>query len=161
MTCPYYKESSSRLGNVYGYCTVEDKNGDPVSSDEYYEYCRQSERYYTECPRYASANGSICFITQAVCGLKRMPDHCYIMETLRRFRDEHLTESETQAYYDSSKAVVPYIQKQDAVVKNKLLNYIMEKVTQAVELIETGKRAEAHAVYIDVMTSLNAMVENG
>lgn len=85
MSCPFYKFESSFFGGDY-YCIKQEKT---IDSDTYYKYCRNYD--YRDCPIYKhqSSSGG-CYLTSACTAARGLPDECYELQTLRRFRDEWL-----------------------------------------------------------------------
>ena len=96
---------------------------------------------YAFVPRFSSSSGSSnntkrkkksgCFLTTACCQYKGLPDDCYELQTLRKFRDEVLPKMDngpeiTELYYEVAPQIVAEIEKADN--KNELLEYIYNKI---------------------------------
>lgn len=87
--------------------------------------CGQRFYYYptgTKCPRCGyngkKSSSSDCFITTACVRAKGLPDDCYELTTLRRFRDEVLLKSPdlkgyVEDYYQKAPLIIAEIDKLD------------------------------------------------
>lgn len=100
-SCKYYEFSGE---NSKGYC----------SWFKAYYYADDSCKHYEEG---SSSSSGGCFLTTACCKYKGLPDDCAELETLRRFRDTYLKETEygselIRAYYESAPALVERIELQ-------------------------------------------------
>ncbi len=107
MSCPHYYFKNSDF-----YCL---KREEYVSSDTYYQYCRNYD--YGDCPVYkAEGVSGGCYITTAcVCALG-CPDNGIELTTLRNFRDTYLKrrpggEKDVQEYYRYAPLIVEEIDK--------------------------------------------------
>lgn len=98
-----------------------------------------------------SAGGGGCYITTAVCESLSLPDDCYSLQTLRRFRDTYMMETNVRRsfvreYYQTAPAIVDRIrQRKDARMLFQRLydDYILP----AVIAIECGQLAGAFKIY--------------
>ena len=104
MSCSYYQFRN----NDY-YCN---KKGDYVNSDAYSRYCKGYS--YSDCPIYKNESSSGCYLTSACVEAKGLPDDCYELTTLRRFRDEWLSSQPYGAediaeYYRTAPTIVTAI----------------------------------------------------
>ena len=103
MSCPYY---------WYNYHYACRKSGKDVNEDTYDKYCKNYD--YEDCPIYKGNDTSGCFLTSACVNAKGLPDDCYELTTLRKFRDEYLSkqecgECEIAHYYHVAPAIVERI----------------------------------------------------
>ena len=79
MSCQYYKWNSDY------WCM---KNNHRVSDSDYYTYCRNYN--YSDCPTYKHQESSGCYLTTLVCIILKKDDHDYVLDTMRKFRDNYL-----------------------------------------------------------------------
>ncbi len=152
MSCPYY------WYNNHFACR---KSGKDVNEDIYYKYCRNYD--YGDCPIYKGNDTSGCFLTSACTEAKGLPDDCYELTTLRRFRDEYLAKQECgpceiRHYYQTAPSIVAKIKAgfyADAVF-DKIYD---ELVVPCVKLIEQGKLERAHEIYREYILMLENQEE--
>lgn len=146
MSCPFYKFESSFFGGDY-YCIKQEK---AVDSDVYYKYCRDYD--YRDCPIYKhdSSSGG-CYLTSACTAARGLPDDCYELQTLRRFRDEWLKHQPDGVlliakYYEIAPKIVEKI---DAREDNPALygEIYTNLVEPCVKMIEDGNFAAALELY--------------
>ncbi len=116
-----------------------------------------SGRYY-DC--YDYKNGSMCFITTAVCLTMGKPDDCDELTEMRRFRDEWLrfqpdgTEL-IENYYKTAPTIVEQINKEDnrkEIFASIYRDYILPCVEQA----KKGCYSESKKIYVAMVDRLNA-----
>ena len=146
MSCPFYKFESSFFGGDY-YCIKQEKT---VDSDVYYKYCRDYD--YRDCPIYKheSSSGG-CYLTSACTAARGLPDDCYELQTLRRFRDEWLKYQPDGVlliakYYEIAPKIVERIDAQE----DRLRVYdeiYCNLVAPCVKMIEDGNFADALKLY--------------
>lgn len=146
MSCPFYKYESGFFSGDY-YCVKQEK---AVNSDIYYKYCRNYD--YTDCPIYKheSSSGS-CYLTSACTAARGLPDDCYELQTLRRFRDKWLKQQPDgilliARYYEVAPKIVTAIDARD----DRLAVYdsiYQELVIPCVKLIEQENFAETQTLY--------------
>lgn len=141
MACSYY----TFRNNDY-YCL---KKQDYVNSDCYYKYCRNYD--YSYCPIYKGGSSGGCYLTSACVETKGLPDDCYELMTLRKFRDGWLREqkdgeADIAAYYSSAPAIVEAIKKRPDSMTVFDMIYV-ELVRPCVDWIEQGKLEEARQHY--------------
>lgn len=148
MSCSYY---TFRQGDFY--CA---KKGDYVNEDVYYKYCRKYD--YADCPIYKGDSSGGCYLTSACMYAKGLPDDCYELETLRKFRDTWLGATEegrvvVERYYEVAPRIVSAI---NETMDNKAVyeTLYQKMVKPCVELIEQKKYEEALEVYRDSMLQL-------
>lgn len=141
MACSYY----TFRNNDY-YCL---KKQDYVNSDCYYKYCRNYD--YSYCPIYKGESSGGCYLTSACVEAKGLPDDCYELMTLRKFRDGWLREqkdgeADIAAYYSTAPAIVDAIKKRpDSMTVFDMI--YAELVRPCVDWIEQGKLEEARRHY--------------
>ncbi len=140
MSCPYYWYNSHYA------CR---KTGKDVNEDTYYKYCRNYD--YDDCPIYKGNDTSGCFLTSACVEAKGLPDDCYELTTLRKFRDEYLAnqpggKAEICEYYHIAPQIVEAIKAggESQAVFTRLYE---ELVKPCVGLIEAGENEQAHTLY--------------
>ena len=148
MSCSYY---TFRQGDYY--CS---KKGDYVNSDVYYKYCRNYD--YSDCPIYKGDTSGGCYLTSACMCSKGLPDDCHELETLRRFRDGWLKDSENgvaaiQKYYVLAPKIVSAIN--ETMDSKSAYEMIYDKMVRpCVEFIEQGKNTEALELYKNMTLEL-------
>lgn len=141
MSCSYYV---FRQGDYY--CT---KKSDYVNSDVYYKYCRNYD--YADCPIYKGDSSGGCYLTSACMYAKGLPDDCYELETLRRYRDTWLKSSEEGAavikqYYEIAPKIVSAIN--ETKDSKTVYEMLYEKMVKpCVAFIEQGKYEETLQLY--------------
>ena len=149
MSCSYYTFRQ----NDY-YCT---KKRDYVNSDVYYKYCRNWD--YADCPIYkGNSSSGGCYLTSACVYAKGLPDDCYELETLRKYRDTWLKGSAegltlVAQYYETAPKIVSAIN--DTVNSKSIYEMIYEKMIKpCVALIEQKKYQETLELYRAVTIQL-------
>lgn len=147
MSCPYY---------WYNYHYACRKSGKDVNEDTYDKYCKNYD--YGDCPIYKGNDTSGCFLTSACVEAKGLPDDCYELTTLRKFRDEYLAnlecgKCEIAHYYHVAPAIV------EKIKANKDSNTFFERiyielVVPCVKMIEEANLSGAHKHYRDYVVAL-------
>ena len=144
--CRYYYYDSG-----YSCELKREKEGNSsIDSDTVHRYCWGY--HYEECPRYKGGQSSSgCFLTSACVEAKGLPDDCYELTTLRRFRDEYMRSkpngvSDICEYYHTAPVIVEKIKQLPNALEafEKLYN---ELVVPCVNLIEADKNEEAYIAY--------------
>ena len=140
MSCPYY-----HWNNHYA-CR---KTGKDVNEDTYYKYCRNYD--YGDCPIYKGNDPGGCYLTSACVEEKGLADDCHELTILRAFRDGYMRTTPTGAadiceYYHTAPAIVEKIKAQPNA-KDIFDRIYSELVLPCVEMIESGKNAEAYSAY--------------
>lgn len=100
----------------------------------------------------------LCYITTAVCSSRNQPDDCYELETLRRYRDDYLAQTESgrqliEEYYDIAPGIVMAVgMRPDApeIYEGLYKNYLLP----CIRLIEKDKKEECRELYIDMVQEL-------
>lgn len=152
--CKYYYYDS-------GYCCELQKRKTESSSiddDTVHRYCWGYN--YSECPLYKSENDSSgpCFLTSACVEAKGLPDDCYELTTLRRFRDEYMKQQENGKceithYYLIAPAIVDRIK--SSADSQRIFEKIYEDlIIPCVRLIERGDYEQAHRKYREYVMML-------
>lgn len=94
-----------------------------------------------------------CFLSTAACQFKGLPDDCDELETLRRFRDDHLLKSEHGAamvahYY----SVAPDIA--ESLIDPEELESVWQVISHCAQNIRLGHFEQATSEYIALVRSL-------
>ncbi|MBE6976596.1 MAG: hypothetical protein E7439_05315 [Ruminococcaceae bacterium] len=150
--------------NGYSCALKREKEGySSIDSDTVHKYCWGY--HYSDCPRYRS-NDSYqpsggCFLTSACVEAKGLPDDCYELTILRKFRDEYLAKQENgqceiRHYYVVAPSIV------EKIKKSPDANSVFEKiyhdlVLPCVQMIENFNLSEAHALYRSYVMTLEKM----
>lgn len=125
-----------------------------VDSDWAHRYCWGY--HYDDCPYYRNKSDLVpdsggCYLTSACVYAKGLPDDCYELETLRRFRDEYMMviphgPEDIQRYYTIAPFIVKCINSKENSMRQ--WNEIYEDlVVPCVGLIEERRFAETYAKY--------------
>lgn len=141
--CKYYDSNTRERGK--GYC-------------EYYKEYRWPDS--NTCSHFEGDSGSsgACYLTTACTASRNLPDDCYELETLRRFRDTYLVSlsngaEEIKEYYNVAPRIVEEINKMDN--SNEIWNGLYnDMVLPCVQLIEKNRNEEAYVRYKDVSLEL-------
>lgn len=155
--CSYYYYDSG-----YSCALKREKEGNSsIDSDIVHRYCWGY--HYRDCPRYIAKNGGSsdgCFLTSACVEAKGLPDDCYELTTLRKFRDEYLAKqecgkSEIAHYYHVAPTIVERIKtsKESVKVFDQIYN---ELVSPCVTMIEKCNLSGAHDLYRAKVQELQA-----
>ena len=153
--CMYYYYDSG-----YSCALKREKEGNSsIDSDTVHRYCWGY--HYRDCPRYIAKNGGSsdgCFLTSACMEAKGLPDDCYELTTLRKFRDEYLAKQECGKYeivhyYHVAPGIVERIKTGEnaTAVFEKIYE---ELVMPCVKLIEDGQLEKAHEKYREYVMML-------
>lgn len=97
--------------------------------------------------------GSGCFITTAVCSHRGLPDDCYELTVLRKFRDDYLLSSNegstlVSQYYKSAPDIARKL------TKHQDLEFAWGKISECIKHIENKKYSEAIASYKNMFNAL-------
>ena len=151
--CRYYYYDSG-----YSCALKREKEGNSsIDSDTVHRYCWGY--HYEECPRYKAGQSSGgCFLTSACVEAKGLPDDCYELTTLRKFRDEYIANQEggkceIAHYYHVAPTIVERIKKSSNAMATFEKIYA-DLVIPCVKLIEDGDYASAHNKYREYVTML-------
>lgn len=96
-----------------------------------------------------SAIGGGCFITTAICKTLGLPDDCYELQTLRKFRDTWFTENnpdDIKQYYAEAPAIVAAI---DSSAHSTHIYKVFNRdyIHPAIVAIEQGRNEDAYNIY--------------
>lgn len=122
-----------------------------VDSDWVHRYCWSYD--HDECPYYRNQSDSSggCYLTSACIHTKNLPDDCYELSTLRKFRDTYIKNSpngnkDIKDYYNAAPRIVDSINSQPD--SDEIWKRIYDQlIIPCVHLIETGKFQEAYDKY--------------
>ena len=131
------------------YCKCKDcEYIDPTEKNGYKWYCTYRKTYedpeeVQEC-RYFKKRGSGsggCFLTTVCCEERGLPDDCYELTQMRRYRDEVLNQSDVgrkivQFYYEEAPRIVEQIKKSNK--KNEICDWIYKEIIEVINLYESG-----------------------
>lgn len=159
--CMYYYYDSG-----YSCALKREKEGNSsIDSDTVHRYCWGY--HYRDCPRYIAKNGGSsdgCFLTSACVEAKGLPDDCYELVTLRKFRDEYLAKQECGKceiahYYHVAPAIVERIKERENTTS------IFEKiysdlVAPCIKMIEDSNFTGAHELYRNYVLMLEKQYIN-
>lgn len=144
-TCEYFKFEGN---HTKGYCSWF---GSYYWDDDSCNHWREG--------RSGSSSGG-CFLTTACCTYKGLPDDCYELETLRRFRDTYIKaqpygEELITTYYREAPGIVESIGK--AENRDEILEGMYQEITDIIALIEEGKNDEAVIRYMMMLHRLSVL----
>lgn len=138
----------------------EKEGNSSIDSDTVHGYCWGY--HYEECPRYkrykeGQSSGG-CFLTSACVEAKGLPDDCYELTTLHKFRDEYLAKQECgkreiEHYYHVAPVIVDRI-KNNSNACAAFEQIYNDLVIPCVKLIEKGDYMSAHKKYREYVTML-------
>ena len=151
--CAYYYYDSG-----YSCALKREKEGNSsIDHDTVKRYCWGY--HYEECPRYKDRNGSGgCFLTSACVEAKGLPDDCYELTMLRKFRDEYLAKldcgkCEIAHYYQVAPAIVAKIKAMPNALE-VFEGIYDELVLPCVRMIEQAHKEDAHVLYRSYVTRM-------
>lgn len=131
-------------------------------------HCRAHEAYYypdDSCGNWkekgSTSGGTVCFLTTACCSHKGLPDNCYELESLRKFRDTYLKEQSygeklIRAYYRDAPGYVKKLNEQPD--KDELYENIYQQILEIVRLLEAEKYTDAVVDYMFMVYSLKCLL---
>tara|TARA_R110001592_G_C13149786_1_gene748071 strand:- start:949 stop:1392 length:444 start_codon:yes stop_codon:yes gene_type:complete len=96
-----------------------------------------------------------CFITTAVCSQRGLPDNCYELTVLRKFRDDYLLSCDegstlVSQYYKSAPDIARKL------TNNQDLAFAWERISECITHIENKKYSEAITSYRNMFNALSA-----
>ncbi len=160
--CPFYYFDSSFWSSSYCCRLLENKGRDYRMGDDWAnQYCRGYN--YEKCPYYNNrsdmkSENSGCYLTSACVQVRGLPDNCYELQTLRRFRDLYMMNSiegrkEVEKYYDLAPKIV------DKINRTNEADCIYERIYEnliipCVKLIECGDNEACFKLYYDYTQKL-------
>lgn len=165
MGCPYLDER----GVGRHWCEVQREY---VDDGTFNSYCYHSLDYH-DCPSWDNHNhevideggsgarraqGDNCYLTSACVHAKNLPDDCYELETLRRFRDGYLFNQphgadDVAEYYRVAPLIVDAISHEKNSME-KWDDLYARLVSPCVRLIDNGQYREAYDLYKDISLGL-------
>lgn len=127
----------------------------------YKGYCSYYRKYYDPddkiCSHYSAGDSGGCFLTTACCAHKNMPDDCYELSMLRKYRDSFLKSTPegkklVDEYYEIAPKLVEKINQSEN--KDKVYDFIYSEIVQCVSMVEQGKNDEVCEKYKALVFSL-------
>lgn len=144
--CKYYYYDSG-----YSCALKREKEGNSsIDSDTVHRYCWGY--HYEECPRYKAGQSSGgCYLTSACVEAKGLPDDCYELSVLRRFRDGYMRsksggDADICEYYHIAPVIVEKI-KQLPNALEVFETIYNELIIPCINLIKADKNEEAYTAY--------------
>lgn len=131
-------------------------------------YCKEYGKYYPmndHCSKWEEFGGtssdSVCFLTTCCCEYKGLPDDCYELTRMRKFRDEVLKKSMSgnalvEQYYKIAPLIVEKLEQQEN--RAEILEEMYQKILGIVALLEEGKESEAIAKYVLMVYEVEKIV---
>lgn len=128
-------------------------------------YCRKMNTYVgeNECceefegvpPRTYVSEG--CYLTTACVQFYNLPDNCYELETLRKFRDEYMNSTDegkslVDDYYKTAPKIVEKINSLNN--KSEYYEFIYQTIKRCVKLIELKDYATVQNIYKEMTEKL-------
>lgn len=149
------------------YCRCKDcRHIDPNDKNGYRWYCTWYHGYEDpdaihECSHFENQSSGGCFLTTACCQYRGLPDDCYELTVLRRFRDGYLLQTDSgkaivEEYYQIAPALVRKIDcysSRDAIYEN-----MYTTICEIVQKIEQGKHEDAVSEYQTMVKEIREMV---
>jgi hypothetical protein len=153
------------------YCKCKDcEYIDPTEKSGYKWYCTYYNTYedpdkVQEC-RYYKERGSGsggCFLTTVCCEERGLPDDCYELTQMRRYRDEVLSQSDVgrkiiDFYYEEAPRIVEQIKKSNK--KKEICDWIYKEINEVIKIYENGNLNEAGNKYLLMMYNADLMSLN-
>lgn len=134
---------------------------DPTETNGYKWYCTYYKTYedpdeIKECRYYKEqgSGSSGCFLTTVCCEEKGLPDDCYELNTMRKYRDEVLKQTNTgkeiiSFYYAEAPRIVKQIK--NSIKKKEICDWIYNEICEVIKLYENGQANEAGNKYLLMM----------
>jgi len=153
------------------YCKCKDcEYIDPTEKNGYKWYCTYRRTYedpdeIKEC-RYYKERGSGkggCFLTTVCCEEKGLPDDCYELKMMRKYRDDVLKKTEqgqqiVDFYYEQAPRIVEQIKKSD--MKKEICEWVFNEIHKVIKQFENGHLNEAGNRYLLMMYQADLMSLN-
>ena len=103
-------------------------------------------------------SGGGCFLTTACCEYKGLPDDCYELQTMRKFRDGYLInqpygEKVIKDYYAEAPGIVEAIN--NSPDREAILEDTYNKILDVISRIESEKNDEAVILYMMLLHDLS------
>ena len=144
--CPFYLYENTGWFSYKETCKM---TANTISPATYQNYCNGN---YENCPNFKPHNDSGgCYLTSACIEAMGLPDDCFELTTLRRFRDNWLAvqeggSAEIAEYYQIAPEIVRKIHESGDCLQ--ILTELFNKLVKpCVGYIEEGRNVEAHALY--------------
>ena len=160
--CKYYSYSSSFWSNDYRCALKKRLDGtESISYDDKKSFCCdtwESDREES-CPFLRrEKNNTRCFLTSACVRSRGLPDDCYELRTLRKFRDEYMRsfpegEAEIAKYYSIAPPIVKAIDSR-ADAKQIWAEVYNDLVLHSIAEINADRFEEAYNYYKEYTLSL-------
>lgn len=134
---------------------------DPTEKNGYKWYCTYYKSYedpdqIKECRHYKerSSGSRGCFLTTVCCEEKGLPDDCFELTMMRKYRDEVLKKTEqgqkiVDFYYEQAPRIVKQIKKSDK--KGEICEWIYNEIREVIKQFEKGYLNEAGNRYLLMM----------
>ncbi len=111
-------------------------------------------------PGDAASDGD-CFLTTACVRHRGLPDDCYELQTLRRFRDSYMLASPrrvamVQEYYRRAPRLIESLRKRRD--SDFILTEVFNRIRRACRAVEKGDMRTAQSIYVDAMRWLDALL---
>jgi len=143
------------------------KHLDPTEKSGYKEYCTRYGTYedpdeVRECRAYESTSSSSgCFLTEACCRFRNLPDDCEELSTLRTFRDTVLLQSNwgndlVQQYYKIAPKLVTLIDQQSDCAE--IYDSIYNEINTVIAHIHNNETESAILSYLNMICTVQAHV---
>lgn len=153
------------------YCKCKDcEYIDPTEKYGYKWYCTYRKTYedpdeVKEC-RYYKQRGSGsggCFLTTVCCEEKGLPDDCYELTMMRKYRDEILKktvlgEKIIKFYYNEAPRIVQQIKGSDK--REEICTWIYNEIRKVIHDYENGNLNEAGSRYLFMMYQADLVSAN-
>lgn len=141
------------------------KHIDPNERSGYKWYCTWYRRYEDpddvhECSHYEGQGGGGCFLTTACCQYKGLPDDCYELTVLRKFRDGYLLHTnEGKELVDEYYRIAPsLVQKIDCrEERNAIYENMYTTICTIVEKLEHEEYKGATDLYRKMVKEIQHM----
>ncbi len=152
MQCDFLEWYGGILSGGY-YCSKKDGYVDRKTRDN---YCDNSLKY-RDCPIYRQGNTG-CYLTTCMCEILGYDDDCYVLNTLRDFRDNYMKQNEEcLPLLDDYDTVGPIIadklsNDEDKEFNAKIMLYFYIK--PAIECIKKEEHDKAVGIYKDMTINL-------
>lgn len=106
------------------------------------------------------SGSSGCFLTTAACVYKGLPDDCYVLQTMRRFRDGYIRKQAygnelIDTYYKEAPGIVERINNSEN--KISILEDTYQRILDIVESIEAERNDEAVIKYMMMLHRLSRL----
>lgn len=143
---------------------------DPTETNGYKWYCTYYRTYedpdeIRECNHYKErgSGNSGCFLTTVCCEEKGLPDDCYELTMMRKYRDEVLKKTAygqqiVKFYYEQAPRIVEQINNSDK--KKEICDWIYSEIHSVIKQVNKGHLNEAGNRYLFMMYQADLMSLN-